>query len=245
MATPNPPSLEWVDGVPVVTVMSMGITMHGEFVVEYTETFLSFVDAVYNEPVVIVDLRDNTGGDSLIGSRWLHRLVGEIVPQNLSEVFRLTYEEMMEERRVFEYHDPHGRGFFSLEDYRNYSGMMKLDYSHILTYYTQTNAIVESDRLIILLINNYVASAGEHFVDMILSMGNTLIIGQNTFGVVINRNHLPLALPNSGVVFRPGRAVRVFPEGLFTEGVGLAPDVWVHGDALTAALALIDSNRNE
>jgi len=241
----NSPSLEWVEDVPVVTSMSMGITVYGQFSVEYAEAFLSLSDEVHNEPIVIVDLRNNHGGDSLLGSRWLYQLTGEIVPLNLTELHRLTYEEMMEQWQISEYHDPRGRDFNSLEVYRYFSRVRVLDNSHIMAHHVQARTIIDSNHLIILLVDSFTRSAPEHFVDMVLGMGNTLVIGQNTFGAVINRGHSPLALPNSGIFLMFGRAVRIFPQGYFAEGVGLAPDIWVHGDSLAAALSLIGNNRDE
>jgi len=72
-----------------------------------------------------------------------------------------------------------------------------------------------------------------------LGMTNTLIIGQNTASRSINPVILPFVLPNSGVVVWFGNAITAFAEERSAEDIGLSPDIWVHGDALTAALALV------
>jgi len=46
---------------------------------------------------------------------------------------------------------------------------------------------------------------------------------------------------NSGVSFGFGQALFLWPDGYFTEGTGLQPDVWVEGNALVAALALLNN----
>jgi len=45
-------------------------------------------------------------------------------------------------------------------------------------------------------------------------------------------------LPNSAIPFVFGTWLNIYPPEHFQEGVGIAPDVWVIGDSLTAALAI-------
>jgi len=110
------------------------------------------------------------------------------------------------------------------------------------------NHLVQHDGLIIMLIDRSTSFAAEAFADHLFSMRNTLVIGQNSNGSHITSVHdqeIPWTLPNSGLQLRFGDAVFAHPEGHFAEGLGFAPDIWVHGDALTATLALIDNNRDD
>jgi len=72
-------------------------------------------------------------------------------------------------------------------------------------------------------------------------MENTLVIGQNTQGALLTSGSLELFLPNSGISLRMGSAMFFQEEGTWQEGIGFAPDVWVVGDALTAALAILNN----
>jgi C-terminal processing protease CtpA/Prc len=83
-------------------------------------------------------------------------------------------------------------------------------------------------------------SAAEIFADKMLNLENTLIIGQNTAGFLIAPGNVPYYLPNSGIPFVAGIEHFMHPAGNFYEGIGIAPDVWVIGDALTAALAMVN-----
>ncbi|MCL2406098.1 MAG: hypothetical protein FWC92_11225, partial [Defluviitaleaceae bacterium] len=49
-------------------------------------------------------------------------------------------------------------------------------------------------------------------------------------------------LPQSRIPLQFGSGMALFPEGHFQESVGFAPDIWVSGDALTAALGLIENH---
>ena len=105
---------------------------------------------------------------------------------------------------------------------------------------TATEGFVHSDKIVIILINRRVASAGEIFVDYALNLENTLIIGQNTSGSLVTPSGLSRTLPNSEIEVIVPNAKIILPH-VFVEGVGYAPDVWVHGgvDALDAALAML------
>jgi len=231
----TPPSLEWVDGVPVVALMSMGFTMDGEFSLNYLETFLTFVEEIRHEPVVIVDLRHNWGGSNSMARLWLHNLARELVPQNFTGLFRHEYNAMIESWEEMQ-------GYFSADELIFLTEIAPLDAAHIIFYDKRNVEIVESGQLIIMLIDRLTFSAAESFTDAMFSMANTLVVGQNTYGGLIGRSNLMQTLPNSGIDFIMGSALHVFAEGLYTEGVGIAPDVWVHGDALAAALALLANN---
>ena len=98
---------------------------------------------------------------------------------------------------------------------------------------------VPNDKLIILLIDRYAASAGENFTDQILSLENTLVIGQNTAGVLLTGGMDQFFLPNSDIQIDMGIIYNIWDEAHFKEGAGISTDVWVIGDALQAALAML------
>ncbi|MCL2285131.1 MAG: S41 family peptidase [Firmicutes bacterium] len=179
-----PASLAYVQGVPVVTIMQMGFpdSAHGlQF--ECARNFLSYAEQLQGEPVIIVDIRSNGGGNGSLAPRWLHTLMG-----------------------------------------------------------TPSNRIIESDRLIILLVDRFTASAGDGFADLMFNIENTLIIGQNTNGTLHTDLRFPyMRLQRSGLLVGFGTTIYIHPKGHLPEGIGIAPDLWATGDALTAALALLQN----
>ena len=198
------PTLEFIDGIPVVNVMIMGHSLLRDTYDLHVAPFLSFAELLQNEPVVIIDLRGNQGGSSAVVSRWLYYLTGRRVPRNFVAL--------------------PARGYTPSQ------------------VNTGPREIVEIDQKLVVLTDRWTSSAGEVFVDAAFSMTNTLVIGVPTRGMLVASGAHPdsgYSLPNTGLPFGFGSTLYVWPEGHFAEGVGILPDIWVDGDALTAALVLL------
>jgi len=129
--------------------------------------------------------------------------------------------------------------------WQNAPNPVYFDSNHII-YAQSPCEIVSNDQLIIVLVDRFTASAGEQMVDLAFSMENVLVIGQNTAGVLITSSGwINSALPWSSITFDFSADMRVFPEGHFIEGIGFAPDIWVIGDALTAALNMLNHHLSQ
>jgi len=213
----EPTRLEWVEGVAVVTVRHMGSTFawpdltpeQNRRMIADTQTFLSFAEELRDEPVVVLDIRGNPGGDNSPSEEFLRRLTRRMIPANH------TLLQIMSPTVAF------------------------------IAGFARDGPLVENNQLIILLVDTQVSSATEWLTDWLLSMENTLIIGHNTSGTFIAPGVFQdgsVLLPNSRFHLGFGSAMFIHPQNLFAEGVGFAPDIWIHGDALVAALSLIDSN---
>jgi hypothetical protein len=254
-STPFPPqdsSLEYVENIPVISLRSMGfpdmvIGMYDLQAMEDSIRFLSFAEELHEENIVILDIRSNTGGNPYLSQMWLKLFIGEDIPNNYIGLFTeptaadMTIEEEIELLAlagVFQYDSD--SPFHELAEYFRALNQPKpfSDYHSIKN--TIPKSVVSNDKLIILLVDNYTGSAGEGFVDYILSIENTLIIGQNTEGVFqMSGTFFPFFLPHSKLRFDIGDMFRIFDENYFTEGIGIQPDIWVVGDALTAVLAML------
>jgi len=234
----RPSSLEYIDGIPVVTIMQMGFpdSTHG-LSSESARNFLSFAEELQDEPVIIVDIRNNGGGNSSLAPRWLYALTGELIAQNYYGLRVWEYNSWQD----FVGEQPYESMFYFSEASARYSPSRPFDDNHIVMY-IPGRRVVPNDQLIILLVDRGTASAGDGFADSMFNMENTLIIGQNTGGVLhTDLTFSGLTLPRSGISLGFGITIFVHPEGHLPEGVGIAPDLWVNGDALTAALALLRS----
>ena len=212
------PSLEWVDGVAVVTIRNMGgltpwpirSSEQNQQMISETRTFISFATELQNESVIIIDVRGNSGGMEYVSSHFLHLLTRRIIPQNFAEVWTPSGE---------------------------FTGVM---------HHPRQTPLIEHNQRIIILIDRHVSSGAEWFADRLFSMSNTLVVGQNTSGALMARTTFaPLTLSNSSFDASFGESIFIFPDGHFIEGVGFTPDIWVYGDALTATLALFNVNDND
>jgi len=227
--------------IPLVTIMSMGFptSTYGSGSRD-ARRFLSIAEELRDEPVIIVDIRSNGGGNGILHRQWLHILTGEIVPGNYFGMRVNNYDTF----RETVINSPYDSWFFNPIDLLDtyYPRIPFGDY-HILSH-TLPNRIIENDQLIILLTDRFVASAGDAFADAMLNMENTLIIGQNTGGVLhTDLTYSPLFLPNSGLRFGLGRTIHLHPEGHLQEGIGVAPDIWFTGNfIITAILNMLEEH---
>jgi len=230
-------SLRFEGDIPIVTIRAMGFpdVFDEEKDIldnQSARNFLLFAEQLQDEPVVIIDIRSNFGGNGFLAPMWLHRLTGEIVPRNF---FGLT--------RIDSYIAPqewYDLWYIPDEDLQTYLTYEALGDYHTLSY-TNPYRVVPNEQLLILLVDSYTASAGDDFADLVLSLENTLIIGQNTAGMLLTNSFaINMYLPYSGVPFTFGPTLFVHSEGHLPEGLGIAPDIWVMGDALTAALAMLE-----
>ena len=216
-------SLTFYDAVPVVTARSMsfvdGASNLDGLYRQDAINFLAYATQLATEPVVIVDIRSNVGGNIFTPTMWLYRLLGEIVPpisMGIPRRTRINLPDIWLEE-----------WYISGEDIERYITADAAQH-------------IENDTLLIVLTDRHVFSAGEVFAGQLLNIEHTLIIGQNTGGALLtNTFGFPMYLPYSNVAFSFGHGQFIFPEGVFEEGLGFAPDIWVDGDALVAALAML------
>jgi len=214
-------STDLLNDIPIVQISRMGWPV-------YESDFQRLIEYAYDlryEPVVIIDIRSNQGGNTELPVRFMRALTGQDVNMHTM---------------MFQYNTFFGsmRGTAEAVGESLFFPTRALDYYSFVKNFVGGN-LVPNVRLFIILIDGYTVSAGEVMVDVALNMENTLVIGQNTRGMLHKSGGLHFHLPYSGIHFWFGAAILFKPDGLFQEGVGFAPDIWVYGDALEAALAFI------
>ena len=182
---------------------------------------------------MIVDLRFNGGGDGILPLKWLAAWTGSPVTTNYRSLMYMGLEQLLSDV-------PSNPYYTSPEDWKTVAGAEALN-AHYVEVFGQPDAFVDSDSLLIILTGKNTASAAEIFVDAARNVENTLIIGQNTYGVLTSNAYTVMYLPNSGVAVQLGCNLCVFPEGDFEEFVGYQPDLWTSADALEVALNLVQN----
>jgi len=245
-------SLRYENNIPIVTLRKMfnpftendSYGLAGKEYIEDTVRFLSFAEQLKDEEIIIIDLRSNQGGYDVLAKMWLYSLTGESIPGNYIYLWRhivppdsgiderlLELEKILQQQREGFLNSPYIGLALPFSQYS------PLGENWIVSYLT--DRIVSNDKLIVLLIDRYTLSAGEVFTDLLFNMENTLVIGQNTGGCLITSGSMNYYLPYSNIRFDMPPALHIFDETHFREGIGIAPDVWVVGDALKAALAML------
>jgi len=224
-------SLQHIQGLPIATIRSMYNPPSPENLLHYysANKFLELAEDLRNESVVIVDVRSNMGGDHFLPMMWLHTFTGEIIPTNFIGIRHLGLGSA-------------GDLFGYWNHLYEYDAPLPIDELHRFVF-TQEDRIIPNNQLLIILTDRYTASAAEFLTDMAFNLENTLVIGQNTWGLLkAGGNGHRFILPNSTGVFFFGQELLIHPPGHLPEGVGMDPDLWVNGNALEATIAMLIAN---
>ena len=167
----------------------------------YMKRFSEAAKELKTEPLSIVDLRFNRGGNYTTLSEWFVNYAGRQVPAHCICIGA----KLPEEQDLLQ-------------------GYMKLEHGKAI--FADPDDFVSNDSLLVVLTSKRSASGAELFVDMTHNLENTLIIGENTAGCLQGTGGMVLTLPYSRLKFSCGTAVNLWPEGQFSEGYGLEPDLW-------------------
>lgn len=197
--------------------------------------FLSYLDQVKDEPVVIVDMRYTCGGNEALSYKWFEDFTGQKVGTNYYCILRQGTEQAVYTPNVYTYNS-----YETLTDIlgrRNIEGNSNYSISH-----TTPDVFADNEKLLIILTSKAVASGGETFIDMAHNVRNVLIIGENTGGGLRGRLGVTTRLPDSKVVAEYGTFLNILPEdnSYFKEFFGFVPDIWAPaGEAEELAVRFI------
>jgi len=228
-------SLEFMQGVPVVTISRMANMNVPEDDIRSVvgRQFIAYASQLRDEPVIVVDVRGNPGGFDSLLIQWFYQLLGE-VPYRAFISLSLVSNDVRTSIAQGEFWQRMGY------DVELFDTASLLDDYHQITH--MPGELVQSDQLIILLVDRLSGSASEGMASRMFTMENTLIIGQNTAGVYVTSGAREFFLPNSGIPFQFSQTALIYPPGHFAEGRGFAPDIWVTGCALTATVNMLNNH---
>ncbi len=230
-----------VGGIPVIRVRSFS-----DRYAEALSRFVQTASAYKGEPVIIVDLRGNHGGNEKWAIEWIRGLTGQRAESVFvfSELHNMT--TMVGRVNIFAY----------LADVWSDEEVYAADIAHHTRMaeqyesgasqpswrgpiYPQT-PLIPNDTLIIVVINDQVASAGEGFVMRVSQAENVVVVGENSMGALTFGNGGAYRLPHSKLMVTLPINFGLFMDAEFREGRGLAPDLWVPAaDAVNCAVAAV------
>ncbi|MEA3438900.1 MAG: S41 family peptidase, partial [Chloroflexota bacterium] len=230
-----------IGGIPVVRVRS--------FSDRYGDALNQFVRTASNhrgEPVIIVDIRGNHGGNERWPIDWIRRLTGERA-ESVFIFSELTSKTTMAARAnlfsdlydqnhdVTLYRDDAERHAKIAESFE--SGTRQPNW---VGPYFPLVPLIPNDTTVILVINGSVASAGEGMVMRLSQAENVVLVGENSMGCLTFGNSGAHQLPHSKLMVWLPINFGLYLDKEFREEVGLMPDLWVPAeDAVNYAVAAV------
>lgn len=221
-------------GIPVLFVRNMGFDeAKGD---ELGKAFLAYAERFKDEPVLILDLRSNGGGNGVLPFKWLEEYSEQPVTTNYVSIKYWTEDNMRD--YVENTDNPY---YVSYETMTEIAGFAPISDKYMKAN-AQPDSFAANDRLLVILTGKNTGSAAETFVDIAHNVQNTLIIGELTYGMLVSNAYTVIALPNSRTPIQLGSDLALFPDNAdyYREFVGFHPDIWTaSGDAEEAAVRLI------
>jgi hypothetical protein len=230
-----------IGGIAVVRVRSFS-DIHGDQLSQFVETARTH----QGNPVLIVDIRGNSGGNESWPSSWVQQLTGQR-PESILIFSELESKTSLIGRaNAFTYWDNQvdDPSLFR-EDFEKYTRLAEsIESGPRKPHWTNTRypqiPLIANDITVVLIINDQVASAGEGFAMRLSQAENVVIVGENSMGALTFGNISTHQLPNSKVMVWLPINLNLFTDLETREGVGITPDLWVPAaDAVNYAVAAI------
>lgn len=197
-------SLGIENGVPVVSLHSFYLDKNS---FDGINSYLNDAKALRDEPYLILDFSDNTGGYDTISTMWLYSLtegqrvglgtgyvsyisrLNDYVLTNKEEEILDLFDKLDFYADFPEYDEESGEDDEELEPGDTYIVEPELDY-------------IEQNRTIFAVFNKYTYSAGELALFQLENMSNVVLVGANSNGCLLTGGtniDAPVWLPNSGL----------------------------------------------
>ncbi len=185
------------DGIAYISLRSCS-NYYRDILEEYAASGSDARDA----SLIVFDIRGNSGGSELYSTNWIVNFIG--YGPSLPLAGGTRYSKL----RTATGFDNGNIAAGTFESYR-VSGRW-----------------IENDIPIIVLVDEYVASAGESTLNYLRAMDNVIVVGSNTTGAQLCGNVMGLTLPNSGTHFSFGSGIGFQYDTTNKDFRGYEPDIW-------------------
>ena len=218
-----------IDGIPVISVRSF---THHDFT--ELEKFLKTAEKYRGEPVVILDIRGNGGGSFDWGETWVQNFTGKSPPFYFVSYVFFSRTSMMGQYNLF-------RGlsdkYPDTDPYRSaaeYFEKMVDSFKEASRKPYWAKNLMQSDikvipnaTVIVVIIDDEVASAGETFIGNLLQVENVILVGENSQGTATFWNKGIFQLPHSLIPVCLSTTLNFTFDSKTIEEEGFFPDLWI------------------
>lgn len=199
--------------------------MEDDYCIKARRQFLKDTTDMKKQKTLIIDLQNNTGGDGTLIDQWFLKYTGKALLPNYSTL-RIRPVWINSAKELKEWDE------FCIEYGLEKSGKF---------YYCQTpdhQYLKNKTRQMFVLTSRRTSSAAEAMTDAVRNIENSVVIGTNTGGVLINMANYSMAMPYSGLYLQFGESMQYFDNDYFTESYGMEPDIYLTGKDLDKRLEL-------
>lgn len=205
----------------------------------HLENYKNTAKQAKREECIILDLRGNTGGQTMLPATWFQNFSGKS-PQTdhigirMASLLNNYVTKAALELIEYESLTPYFQKLYRTE--------VDISSESENQYYVTTTQkeYLPNDTIIFVLIDKNVASSAEWFVEALDTLENVIFVGTNTSGCMFSKQSIRCRLPYSGIEVIYGDAISI---GSIREGTGFEPDVWVGGnDVLERVVDFIGNN---
>ena len=232
---------ETIGGIPVVRIRSFS-DHHSEDLTQFLET----ANKYRGEPCLIMDIRGNGGGNEVWPKTWVTRFTGRS-PSGIRYFTEFTSKTTMMGRA-----NVHAKWYNLYPDTSQYKQEMEQYEARADVFETQSTVpywtgpyysaaeVIPNDTTVIVIINGYVGSAAEGFINYLSQVENVVFVGENSGGALVFGQVSNHRLHHSTLLVTLPISLNIPLDLEFREEKGLFPDLWVPAeDALNYVVAAV------
>lgn len=203
--------------------VEMNLAYMKEELPEERKRFLKDVSNMKKQDCLIFDLRNNPGGDGTLIDEWFQDYTGQALQPNyntlrIRPIWINSAKEMKKEDKYF------------------IKSGLKKDGKYYYLNYPNHQYLKNEGKKVFVLTSRRTSSSAEAMTDALRNIENTVVIGTNTGGVLINMANYQMAMPYSGLFLQFGECLQNFEPSYFKESYGMEPDIYLTGENLSERL---------
>lgn len=230
-----------INGIPILNVNALCRIAPED---DTMKKFISHSELFRNSSDLIIDLRNNTGGNIINVEKWFKGFTGIDLKQDIIESGLYTNTSVALSQNKFELkeNEPESVNAMCLREISTYErkkyfpGWSPIKYEVFTPIPNETNIIV--------LLDKTTASAAEFFIHYLSKLDNVTLVGTNSNGCMLTGNSNKAHLPNSKIPLYIPHKLYFKSDFINIDGLGFSPDLWVKPDqSLNRVINYIKNNK--
>ena len=232
-----------VGGIPVIRVLSFSDAAAYS---EYINQFFEAARKYKGESCLIIDIRNNEGGNALWAKTWVTKFTGREPADMYYYTELISKTTAMGRVNLMEYllnlFPDTGIYETEMDRYTTYADLFEKQsmVPHWTGPFFSDARVIPNDTALIVVTNGKTGSAAELFITYLSQVKNVIFVGENSAGCLTFGLANYHQLPHSKILVQLPMGFSIPFDLKFREEKGFFPDLWVPGkDALNYAVAAV------